>query len=79
MLNTLPKTNAGPSHLTAPKNPSPVAIRTNAGPNLSVIATDGALKEVSDDELLVLVGNGSRDALSISQRHAKPSTSVTVS
>jgi hypothetical protein len=33
---------------------------------LSVIATDGALKEVSDDELLVLVGNGGRDALSIS-------------
>ena len=51
---------------------SPAAVHTNAEPSVPVIATDGSLKEVSDDELLVQVGSGSRDALSILfQRHAK--------
>jgi RNA polymerase sigma-70 factor, ECF subfamily len=41
-------------------------------PTITVIACDVALENLTDDQLLVQVGNGSRDALSILfQRHAR--------
>lgn len=53
------------------KASSSVAIRTNAEPTTSVPSPDLALNDVSDEELLVQVGSGSREALSILfQRHA---------
>ena len=51
---------------------SPAPALSNAEQHAVVLAADGVLRDVSDDELMVQVANGSKDALSILfRRHAR--------
>jgi RNA polymerase sigma-70 factor (ECF subfamily) len=52
---------------------SPVIVQPNSGSAAPLVATNSPLRESSDEELLVQVGKGSKEALSLLfQRHARP-------
>jgi RNA polymerase sigma-70 factor, ECF subfamily len=73
-----PDTLGSASDVDAPASASsPVMVQPNSGSASPVVAIHGPLRESTDEDLLVQVGKGSKEALSVLfQRHARAVHSV---